>query len=76
MIHWMISISLVVFKIKKKFFEKKGLSGSGGLKNVLTEVEIRLKYFYHFGIESLPWTAQLRQYFPKISGGGCLFEIY
>ena len=55
--------------MKKNDFEKR-LSGARGQKNVLTWVKTRLKYLCYLEIESLPWTAQSGQYFPKITGGG------
>ena len=58
--------------LKKTVFEKS-LSGARGRKNVLTWVKTRLKYLSYLGIESLPWAAQSRYYFPKIRGGGVFY---
>jgi len=48
-----------------RYFEKS-LSGAKGYKNNLPWVKIRLNYFSYLVIQSLSWTAQSRQYFPKI----------
>jgi len=62
-----------------RYFEKKtvfgkSLSGPRGRKNVLTWVEVRLKYLTYLGIGTKCWTPQSGQS-PKL-GVGVFFAIF
>jgi len=59
---------------KKKLLLKK-LSVARGFKNVLTRVEVRIKYLPLLGIDCKWWTAQSGQYFHKIWGGGVFWDF-